>query len=568
MLLSQFKKLHTVTTSYASALRQCVETSNLRKATTLHAKLIKTSEAASDSLFIHNHLVNAYVKCGDVWNALEVFEEMPERNVVSWTVLIAGFVQRSFPDVAVSMFSDMHRSSIRPNEFTFVSLLHACSFTDRLGLTCVFQVYALIVRLGFDSNVYLVNAFLTALIRHGRLNEAMMLFDGCFERDTISWNAIFDGFLKFSCDDIPRFWHRMTSEAVKPDEFTFATVLTGMAELSNLEMGLQVHALVVKSGHGSERCLGNALVDMYLKTQRLNDGFKAFDEIPVKDVYSWTQIAAGCLSCGEPIDALKAFDEMRRSGVKPNKFTFATGFNACANIASLDEGLKIQGLMIKLGDDIDVCVDNALLDMYAKCGSMDGALRVFRSMSERSVVSWTTMIMGFSQNGRSEEALEIFEEMRMGKQEPNYITFICVLYACNQGGYVEKGLEYFSSMRSEYGIDPGEDHYACVVSLLGRAGRIKEAEKMIMEMPFDPSVVIWQTLLDACRMHGDVGTAKNAAKQAFDIDENDPSTYVLLSNMFADFENWNSVGNVRDWIRNRDIKKMPGSSWLGLHNMG
>ncbi|GFP88515.1 putative pentatricopeptide repeat-containing protein at3g15130 [Phtheirospermum japonicum] len=565
MLLSQIKKLHTVTTTYASTLRQCVETSNLRKATAIHAKLIKTSKVDSDSLFIHNHLVNAYVKCGDVWNGLQVFDEMPEKNVVSWTVIIAGFVQKGFPTEAVSVFTDMHRSNVRPNEFTFVSLLHACSSTERLDLTCAFQVYALIIRLGFMSNVYLVNAFLTALIRHCRLDEAMNVFDGCFEKDTVSWNAMFDGFLKFSCDGMPRFWCRMTSEGIKPDEFTFATVLTGMAELSNLEMGLQVHALVVKSGHGRERCVGNALVDMYLKSQRLSDGFRAFDEISMKDVCSWTQMAAGCLNSGKPVEALKVFDEMRRTGVKPNKFTLATGINACANLASLYEGEKIQGLMVKLGDEVDVCVNNALLDMYAKCGCMDGALRVFRSMGERSVVSWTTMIMGYAQNGLCDNALEIFEAMRLENAEPNYITFICVLYACSQGGCIEKGLRYFSCMRSEYGIDPGEDHYACVVSLLGRAGRIKEAEELVLGMPFKAGAVVWQTLLGACRMHGDVETAKRAAENALAVDENDPSTYVLLSNTFADFENWNGVGKVREWIENRDIKKIPGSSWLQIN---
>ncbi|KAL0318684.1 UNVERIFIED_CONTAM: Pentatricopeptide repeat-containing protein [Sesamum angustifolium] len=357
----------------------------------------------------------------------------------------------------------------------------------------------------------------------------------------------------------------MSSEGIKPDEFTFATVLTGLAELSNLEIGSQAHALLVKSGHGVERCVGNALVDMYLKNQMLTDGLRAFEEIPMKDVCSWTQMATGCLNCGEPIEALGAISEMRKGGIKPNKFTLATGLSACANLASLEEGQKLQGLMIKLGDDLDVCVDNALLDMYAKCGCMDGALRVFRSMAERSVVSWTTMIMGYAQNGHSDEALQIFEDMKLEGAIPNYITFICVLYACSQGGHIDSGLKIFTSMSHDYGIIPGEDHYVCMVNLHGRAGRIKEAEELILDMPFKPSVLIWQTLLGACQLHGDVDTAKRAAKRAFAIDENDPSTYVLLSNTFAEFGNWSSAGTLRKWIENRDIKKMPGSSWLEIN---
>ncbi|GER56712.1 pentatricopeptide repeat-containing protein [Striga asiatica] len=562
MLISQFKTVHTLATSYATSLRQCVEVSNLRKVAAIHAKLVKTSEPTPDSVFIYNHLVNAYVKSGDVWNGIKLFDEMPEKNVATWTVLIAGLAQKGFPNEAISLFPDMHRSEIRPNEFTFVSLLHACSSSGSLDLTCAFQVYALIIRLGFESNVYLANAFLTSLIRHGRLDEAIKVFNGSYHKDVVSWNAMLDGLLKFSCDDIPRFWHQMMTEGIKPDEFTFATILTGLAELSYLEMGSRVHALVVKSGHGRERCLGNALTDMYLKSHKLDHAFRAFDEIPVKDVYSWTQMAAGCLNCGELAETLRVFNEMRKVGVRPNRFTFTTGLNACASLARLDEGKKIQGLTVKIREEVDMCVDNALLDMYAKCGCMDGASRVFRSMTQRSVVSWTTMIGGFAQNGHCEKALEIFQQMRLEKAEPNYITFICVLYACSQGGFIEKGIEYFSCMRDEYGIDPGEDHYACMVNLFGRAGRIEEAEKWILEMPFEPGVIVWQTLLGACRMHGDVRTAKRAAEKAFHIDEKDPSTYVLLSNMFADFKNWKSAGKVRKRIVHMDIKKMPGSSWL------
>lgn len=554
------------TKNYASELSNCVKTSNVGRARAIHARLFKTSWFVLDSLYLHNHLINAYVKCGDITDGLQLFNKMPQKNVVSWTALIAGFVQKGFPIEAFSLFSQMHRSGIRPNEFSFVSALHTCSFSENLTLLHAYQVYAMIIRLGFENNVFLMNAFLTALISHCMLEEAMEVFEGCFQRDIVSWNAIFSGCLKFSCEDIPGFWCRMITEGVVPDEFTYSTVITGMAELSNLEIGLQVHARLVKSGHGSDMCVGNSLVDMYLKSQRMCDGLKAFEEITVRDVCSWSQMAAGCLNCGEPLEGLRVIEKMRKDGVKPNKFTLATGLNACANLASLEEGQKIHTLRIKLGDDADVCVDNALLDMYAKCGYMHGASKVFKSMNDCSVVSWTTMIMGYAQNGHAKEALEIFEEMRQGEVNPNYITLICVLYACSQGGFIDKGLEYFSSMSQEYGIAPGEDHYACMVNLLGRAGRIKEAEELILEMPCEPGVVIWQTLLGACRLHGDMDTAKRAAEHALALDKNDPSTYVLLSNTFAGFGDWNSsdiLGQVR---KMRDVKKKPGSSWLELNS--
>ncbi|CAN4087868.1 unnamed protein product [Withania somnifera] len=546
---------------YSNILRQCVATSRLDNAKAIHAKMLKNPGSIS-SLYLQNHLLNAYVKCGDTENGLKLFDEMTQRNVVSWTALIAGFVQKGFPIEAFSLFSRMHQSGTKPNEFTFVSALHACSFEDRLSLTNAYQVYGLITRLGFESNVYLVNAFLTTLVRQGRLDEALALFEGCYNKDIVTWNAMLGGFMQFCGSGIPRLWYRMNHEGVVPDNFSFASVLTGLAELFVLDLGVQVHAQLVKSGHGSEMCVGNSLVDMYLKNRSLVEGFKAFEEISFKDVCSWTQMAAGCLNSDEPIEALRVIGEMRRAGVMPNKFTLATAFSACANTASFKEGEKVHGLRIKIGNDIDVCVDNALLDMYAKCGCMGEAFMIFHSMGEHTTVSWTTMIMGCAQNGYPMKALEIFHQMREEGAEPNYITFICVLYACSQGGLIDEGWKYFTSMNDDYGILPREDHYACMVNLLGRAGRIKEAEELILSMPFQPGLLVWQTLLGASRLHGDMETAKRAAERALQVDKVDPSIYVLLSNTFAGLQHWDGVGTVRELMNSRDVKKVPGSSWF------
>ncbi|KAB1224890.1 Beta-glucosidase 17 [Morella rubra] len=298
------------------------------------------------------------------------------------------------------------------------------------------------------------------------------------------------------------------------------------------------------------------------QNQKLGEGFKAFNEIPVGDVCSWTQMAAGCLQCGEPSKALEIVAQMKKMGIKPNKFTLATALNACANIASLAEGKKVHGLRIKLGRDIDVCVDNALLDMYAKCGCVDSAWAVFRSMNDHSIVSWTTMIMACAINGQSRKALKIYDEMRLKDIHPNCITFICVLYACGQGGFLDEGRKLFSSMACDYGILPQEDHYACMVNLLGRAGRLKEAEELILGMPFKPGVLVWKTLLGACHVYGDMEIGKHAAEHVLHLDRNDPSTYVVLSNLFAGLSNWDSVGMLRELMETQDVKKIPGSSWI------
>jgi pentatricopeptide repeat protein len=558
---NSFENSDTEEEIYSTLLRRYAKTSDSPHGRAIHAKFIKGCVPCS--LFVRNHLLNMYVKCGDLVNGLQLFDEMPEKNVVSWSAVIAGLVQHGCPNEALSLFCRMHHDgTTKPNEFTLVSALHACSLLENLRLA--YQIYTFIVRLGFESNIFLMNAFLTALIRHGKLAEALEIFDNCPNKDIVSWNAMMAGFLQFSYLDIPEFWFRMIREGVKPDNFTFASVLTGLAALSELKLGLQVHAQVVKCGYDVEICVGNSLADFYIKNQKLLEGFKAFDEMAVRDVCSWTQMAAGCIQYGEPSKALELIAEMKKMGVKPNKLTLAAALNACANLASLEEGKKVHVLRIKLGNDIDVCVDNALLDMYAKCGCVDSAWVVFRSMNDHSIVSWTTMIMACAINSQARKALKIYDEMRLKGIQPNYITFICVLYACGQGGFIDEGWELFFSMTRDYGIFPQEDHYACMVNLLGRAGRIEEAEELILRMPFQPGVLVWKTLLGACHVFGNMEIGKRAAEQVLHLDKKDPSTYVVLSNLFAGLSDWDGVGMLRALMETRDVKKMPGSSWIEI----
>ncbi|KAL5715030.1 hypothetical protein ACHQM5_016918 [Ranunculus cassubicifolius] len=542
---------------YTQLLKKCTS-NNTMHGQAIHAKLIKKSFL---SLYVHNHLLIMYSKSGYTFKAKQLFDEMPQRNVVSWTSIISGFVQCGCCKEGLDMFLGMHRNGVKPNEFTFVSVLNGCSLIEE-SLSLGFQVFGLIVRVGFESNVFLINAFLMGLIRHGELVEAVRVFEKCLYRDIVSWNTMIGGYLQYSYEEIPRIWCRMNRQGVKPDNFTFASVLTGFAAICDIEMGLQTHAQLVKYGDGDDICVGNALVDMYLKNRKLVEGLKAFDEMPDKDVVTWTEMASGCLQCGEPKKALEIFEEMKNIGVRPNKFTLATALNACANLGSLEEGRKAHSLRIKLGDEVDNCVDNALLDMYAKCGSIDGAWEVFKLMEGRSVVSWTTMIMGFAQNGRAREALGVFNQMMSENVKPNQVTFICVLYACCEGGFIEEAREFFISMKCDYGISPGEDHYACMVNLLGRVGQIKEAEDLVKSMPFRPGVLVWQTLLGACRVHGDLEAGKRAAQQALALDKEDPSTYILLSNMFAETSNWDDVGKLRELMETTYVKKMPGTSWI------
>ncbi|OAY75204.1 putative pentatricopeptide repeat-containing protein [Ananas comosus] len=548
---------------YSALLRRCARAIDLRLGAAFHGHLLKRS-VLSNSLFLHNHLLNMYMDSarGDPSLALQLFDEMPHRNVVSWSIAISGLVRCDRAHSAIHLFIRMLREGVRPNEFTLVSALNASSFLAASNRAGARDLYGQVIRLGFESNIFLVNAFITAQIRSGRFGGAKELFEKCENRDVVSWNSMIAGFLRYSCSEVWGFWCRMIREGVGPDEFSFSSVLTGLAASMSLRSGVQVHAQLVKYGIGDDICAGNSLADMYLKNKHLDDAFRAFEEMSERDVVSWTEMAAGFLHCGLAAKALEVVNQMKWCGIRPNKFTLATEINACSNLTNLTGGKKAHGYRIKLREHMDECVDNALIDMYANCGSMECAEAVFRSMKERSVITWTTMIMAFAQNGLAHEALKAFDEMISESMTPNYITFICVLYACSQGGFIDEGWRWFDSMARDYGIEPGEDHYACMVDLLGRAGHIEKAEEFISSMPFRPGVLVWQTLLASCRRHGDVEAGKRAAERALALEKEDPSTYVLLSNMFADTRNWGGVRRVRELMEDREVKRFPGSSWI------
>ncbi|KAI4319256.1 hypothetical protein MLD38_032879 [Melastoma candidum] len=549
----------------STLLQRCAETRNLLLGRTIHGRILRTSSFPGIPIFLANHLLNMYLKCSSSPSqGIALFRQIQAPNTITYSVLMSAFARLNLSAECVSLFVGMKRCDYsQPNEFTYVSCVQACVLIEG-GDRLLDQFHGSMVKSGFASIRHARNALLSGLIRLGRLGDAICVFtDADDDNDIVLWNAMLAGYVRWNCNEVPAFWLRMGRARIELDGHSFASVLTGLCEIGDVLLGIQVHGQVEKLGWKEESCLGDSLLDLYLQNGWLEEGLKVFDEMTKKDVKSWTMVASGCLRCGEPRKALWALEEMRRTGLVPNKFTFATAFHVCTNATALEEGRKFHGLRIKLGSGMDVCVDNALIDLYTKCGDLDGARSVFESMEERSVVTWTVMIIGCAQNGRAREAVELFDEMvREGREEPNDITFVGILYACGQGGFVGEGWKYFASMSKEYGIAPGEDHYACMVNLLSRVGHMREAEELILAMPTRPSVTIWKTLLSAALIHGDMEIARRASEQALDSDGNDPSAYTLSSNAFAGMSKWENVSEVRDLMENRDVRKVPGSSWV------
>uniref|UniRef100_A0A0A8Z6I6 Pentatricopeptide repeat-containing protein n=1 Tax=Arundo donax TaxID=35708 RepID=A0A0A8Z6I6_ARUDO len=251
---------------------------------------------------------------------------------------------------------------------------------------------------------------------------------------------------------------------------------------------------------------------------------------------------------------------MLLDGVEPDYVTLIAVDSACAEVGALGLGMWVHRFVVRQGLECNVRVANSLIDMYARCGQVELAAQVFGSMRKRTVVSWNSMIVGFAANGRCTDAIEHFEAMRREGFKPDAVTHTGVLTACSHAGLTEQGLRYYDLMTTEYGVAARMEHYGCVVDLLGRAGRLDEAMRVVETMPMRPNEVVLGALLAGCRMHGEVDMAEQLMQHLLELDPGGDANYVLLSNIYAAVGKWDGAGKVRSLMKARGVKKRPGYS--------
>eukprot|EP01018_Ginkgo_biloba_P025873 Gb_41753 [translate_table: standard] len=576
--------------------------------------------------FSWNIMITGYAQIGHVDEAYELFQKMPQPNVVSWNAMIAGYVQNKRGEEAIKLFRQMQLAGVNPDPKTFVSVLPACA-----SLAAVEQgmkIHEHIIRSGFQSDIFVQsalvdmyakcgsiekarhvfdkmnhrnvvswNSMIAGYVQNGRVDEALSLFDKMPARDVVSWTAMIAGYAQNGHVDeafklfqkIPKpnvvswnamiagyaqngqgedalnLFRQMKLSGVNPDPKTVASVLPACANLAALEQGMEIHEDIVRSGFQSDVFVESALVDMYAKCGRIEKARYLFDKMHQFNAVSWTAMIAGYVQNGHSDEALKLFRQMQETGAKPESNTFASILPACASLAALEQGMEIHKDIIRCGFQSDVFVGTALVDMYAKCGSIEKARDVFDKMHQRDLVSWNTMIAGYGMHGQGKEALKLFEEMQQSGMNPDHVTLVCVLSACCHAGLVDEGQQYFNCMKKHYHITPAMDHYVCMVDLLGRAGHLDEAQDLINTMPLKPDATMWRCLLGACRVHHNIEVGECVAKRLFDLDPKNAAPYVLLSNIYAAAGRWNDTENVRRMMKDRRIRKTPGCSWIEVN---
>ncbi|KAF8408808.1 hypothetical protein HHK36_004877 [Tetracentron sinense] len=401
----------------------------------------------------------------------------------------------------------------------------------------------------------------------GPMSYAHHIFSQIQDPNIFTWNTMIRGYAE---SENPRpaiqIYHQMHISSIEPDTHTYPFLLKACARLMAVREGEKIHSIAIRNGLESLVFVQNTLVHMYAACGHAESAHKVFELMPERNLVTWNSVINGFALNGRPNEALILFREMGLEGVEPDGFTMVSLLCACAELGALALGRRAHVYMLKAGLNKNVHAGNALIDLYAKCGSIREAHRVFDEMGLKSVVSWTSLIVGLAVNGFGKEALELFEELEKEGLVPSEITFVGVLYACSHCGMVDEGFGYFKRMREEYGIVPKIEHYGCMVDLLGRAGLVREAHEFIQNMPLEPNAVVWRTLLGACTIHGHLALGEAARARLLRLEPKHCGDYVLLSNLYASEKRWSEVQKVRRTMLKEGVRKTPGHSLVELGN--
>ncbi|KAK4478417.1 hypothetical protein RD792_013887 [Penstemon davidsonii] len=548
--------------TFATLLSGCDETMTRREINPVHAHITKLGYGSD--LAVCNSLVDSYCKSQNFDLAFQFFKDMVTRDTITFNSMIAGYSKEGLNKEAIKLFSELQHNGFRPSDFTFAALLRAS--VGLADVTLGQQVHGLVIKANFIWDVFVGNALLDFYSKHDYVDSMRKFFDEMLELDGVSYNIMITSYAwNGHLEESHSLFRELQLSKFSRRNFPFATLLSIAANKQELEMGRQIHAQTIVTSADSDIQVENSIVDMYAKCGRFQEANIIFSNITAKSSVPWTAMISGYAQQGFNDEALILFNEMRRENVYGDQATFASTVRASANLALLSLGKQLHSSIIRAGFMSNVHCGSALLDMYAKCGSLKDAIAIFKEMPNRNNVSWNAMLSAYAQNGEGKSTLRSFEEMIKSGLNPDPVSFLGVLTACSHCGLVDEALQYFNSMTQTYNVIPRKDHYACMVDVLCRKGRFKEAESLMSEMPFEPDEIMWSSILNSCRIHKNQEFAKKAADELFNMDMlRDAAAYVTMSNIYAEAGDWKHVSKVKKAMRERGVQKVPAYSWVEI----
>ncbi|KAH0661258.1 hypothetical protein KY284_026189 [Solanum tuberosum] len=526
-----------------------------------HCQIIKMG--FDSNVFINTALLDLYGKCGYVKEAEQLFDEMPERNVVSWNALISGYLDTHYPENAIVLFLEMLREGIRPTPSSVSAVLVGCAQLEACEIGA--QFHGLSWKVGFALNLVVGTVLIDMYLKCFDLETSRRVFDQMTERNVITWTSMITGYAQNRCPfQAVISFREMLRLGIRANCVTYTSLLSPFSCSDYLVHCEQVHSHVIHQCCKTNHYLVVSLLSAYSGCNCSLEDFRKLCSNVVKwDEISWNAVISGFSNLGVGGEAFSCFSRMRWAGFTVDHYTFASILKGIGSISGLEEGMLIHCLALKTGYASEVIIQNGLLSMYTKCGRLEDAEKIFSSMEERDLISWNSLLTGCAHHGYGRDVIVMFEEMRRCGIKPDLTTFLIVLSACRHAGLLEEGLKYFDLMKNDNSLSPPKlEHYACIVDLYARAGHLREAEDFINNMPIEPGPSVYKSLLNACQLHGNKGLAVFSAKKLVELCPNDPATYVLLANVLALEGNWKDAEGHRKLMLDRGLSKKPGYSWL------
>ncbi|KAJ6821593.1 pentatricopeptide repeat-containing protein, chloroplastic [Iris pallida] len=549
----------------------------LRLGRELHAYGLRAGFYSRESkTFSYNALIAMYAKLERVACSAALFDQFGNRDIVTWNTIISSLVQNGRPAEAVALFREMVRNRVKPDGVTLSSVLPACSHMDVLEIGKEIHGFAM-KNDGLFENTFVASALVDMYCNFGHVEKGWLVFRRVSEPRLGLWNAMVSGYTQNAVDKeaIKLFVEMEAVAGLTPNATTLSSVLPACVRCDAFVSKESIHGYVVKRSLEDDKYVQNALMDMYSRVGKMEVSKRIFDSMESRDVVSWNTMIAGYIVCGIFSEAFHLLTDMQTesgdgtSKNRPNNITLVTLLPACASLAAIGKGKEIHSYAIRRGLDSDIAVGSALVDMYAKCGSLVQSREVFDQMPKHNSITWNVLIMAYGMHGLGKEAMSLLEDMFAAREvRPNDVTFIAAFAACSHSGLVSEGLDLFYSMRDEHGMEPTAEHYACIVDLLSRAGQLDRARHIIEEemKPGIDQTGAWSSLLGACRVHQNVELGEIAANHLFRLEPNVASHYVLLSNIYSAAGLWEKADGVRKKMKEKGVKKEPGCSWVEVGN--
>lgn len=505
-------------------IRDCTDNGRFSDGQQLHSHVLKSGLISN--VFVSTALIHSYVKFELVHYAHQLFDEIPEPTVVSWNSLISGYVRSGQFRRALNLFSQLEKSNLAADSYSFTAALCACGQLSRVQTGK--SLHSKIVKYGAERSVFVANCLIDMYGKCGFVSDAMKVFEDVPEKDDFSWNSVLAANARNGVlDKAFTVFHRMPN----PDTISYNELIDGISKFGVVE-----------------------------------DAIALLSRMPNPNSSSWNAIITGYANRGRGGDAMRFFCKMHSCGVRMDEFTFSSVLSSIASLSALKLGSSTHCCTVKSGLDAYVVIGSALTDMYFKCGKVEEAERLFQSLPKKNLVTWNAFISGYAHNGDSSRVFELFEKLKATKNlKPDEITFLNVLSACWHCRIpLNVAKVYFEEMMTEYRIDPMPEHCCLMIKMMGQEGDLGNAEKMIDELGFDSCGMVWRALLGACSNGGNIRVAEVAARKVMEIEGENEYVYVMMSNIYACLGKWEDAAKMRWMMKERKVKKEVGCSWIEI----